>query len=180
MKNIVSAFASAGLVLCCLVYGSLALAVESKGLNQVTVDKPTPIIFGNSLIKPWGMQLGGLAQGLLVDLQCALSIETGFSHQVELQPYARVIQPLYYGDVDMAALFAANIDLSRVIKVAPIIEASVIIVGKAGTAPINSISELSGKLTGHMRGSKYGPSFDNASFFTKVPIDNMQQGYRCY
>lgn len=92
------------------------------------------------------MHIDGFAQGLLVDLQYALSIETGFSHQVELQPYARAIQSVYYGDVGMAALFEPRVNLSGVIQVAPITEASAIIVGKAGTPRLNSISELSRKM----------------------------------
>jgi polar amino acid transport system substrate-binding protein len=76
----------------------------------------------------------------------------------------------------MAGLFDARVDLTRVIKIAPIVESPVLIVGKAGMKPISSIEELRGKVVGHMRGSKYGPVFDEATHFTKTPINTMSQG----
>lgn len=136
----------------------------------------SPIVFGNSLIKPWGMSVDGSAQGLLVDVQYALGLETGLEQQLVLQPYSRVIHSIYSGEVDMAGLFDARVDLSQVVKIAAITESSIIIAGKAGMEPISSIEGLRGKVVGHMRGSKYGPVFDDASHFTKVPINTMLQG----
>jgi len=134
-----------------------------------------PVVFANSLIKPWGMEIDGTAQGLLVDVQYALSLETGLEHQVQLQPYSRVIHSIYSGDVDMAMLFDAQADLSRIIKIAPVAESPVIIVGRAGIKALSSIDQLNGKLVGHMRGSKYGPIFDDATHFRKIPINAMPQ-----
>jgi len=134
-----------------------------------------PVVFANSLIKPWGMEIDGTAQGLLVDVQYALSLETGLEHQVQLQPYSRVIHSIYSGDVDMAMLFDAQADLSRIIKIAAVAESPVIIVGRAGIKALSSIDQLNGKLVGYMRGSKYGPIFDDATHFTKTPINAMPQ-----
>jgi polar amino acid transport system substrate-binding protein len=153
---------------------TLCLLLTTAALHSQPVST-APVIFANSLIKPWGMEVNGSAQGLLIDVQYALSLETGLEHQVQLQPYGRVIHSIYAGDVDMAALFDARTDLSRVIKIAAIAESPVIIVGRSGMQPLTSIDELSGKLVGHMRGSKYGPIFDDATHFRKIPINTMQQ-----
>jgi|GEM_PF-495013 len=161
-------------VLCTLL--SILAVAPTQHAKAAERDDRSRIVFANSLIKPWGMSVDGSAQGLLVDVQYALGLETGLEQQLILQPYARVIHSIYSGDVDMAGLFDARVDLSKVIKIAVITESSVTIVGKAGMQSISSIEELRGKLVGHMRGSKYGPAFDDASHFTKVPINTMLQG----
>ncbi len=160
------------------LYFCLAAAIPTTANASIPAHRndTSPITFANSLIKPWGMRIDGSAQGLLIDVQRALAIETKHEHQVFLQPYSRVIHTVYSGDVDMAILFDARVDLSRVIKIAHVTESPVIIIGKAGTPPITSIDELQGKLVGHMRGSKYGPAFDAATHFEKVPINAMSQG----
>ncbi len=158
-----------------LVILVMGLAISA---NAVTIShqKTPSITFATSLIKPWGMLIDGAPQGLLIDVQRALAIETQQKHQVFLQPYSRVIHSVYAGDVDMAILFDARVDLSQVTKIAPITRSSVIIIGRAGDAPITSIDQLQGKLVGHMRGSKYGAVFDEATHFKKIPINVMSQG----
>lgn len=159
------------------LYALLVAAVLTnvRAINADDSPNSQAVVFANSQIKPWGMQIDGAAQGLLIDIQHALSIETGLTHKVLLQPYSRVIHSVYSGDVDMAALFDARVDLSRAIKIAPIAESPVILVGKAGMTPLTSLDELTGKTVGHMRGSKYGPTFDEATHFTRVPINTMSQ-----
>jgi len=161
--------------LLCTLLSILAVAPIQHAKAAEQGDR-SPVVFANSLIKPWGMSVDGSAQGLLVDVQYALGLETGLNQQLLLQPYARVIHSIYSGDVDMAGLFDARVDLSKVVKIAAITESSVLIVGKAGMQTISSIEGLRGKVVGHMRGSKYGPAFDDASHFTKIPINTMLQG----
>jgi len=159
----------------CILLSILAIAHAQLAEAAEQGDR-SPVVFANSLIEPWGMTIDGSAQGLLVDVQYALGLETGLNQQLLLQPYSRVIHSIYSGEVDMAGLFDARVDLSKVIKIAAIAESSVIIVGKAGMKPISSMEALRGKVIGHMRGSKYGPAFDDASHFTKIPINTMVQG----
>lgn len=161
------------LALCALLIA--AVVINARDLSADDSPDTKAVVFANSQIKPWGMQIDGAPQGLLIDIQYALSLETGLTHKVLLQPYSRVIHSVYSGDVDMAVLFDARVDLSQVIKIAPIAESPVILVGKAGMDPLTSLDELTGKTVGHMRGSKYGPVFDEATHFTRVPINAMSQ-----
>tara|TARA_B100000446_G_scaffold40601_2_gene36241 strand:- start:23682 stop:24509 length:828 start_codon:yes stop_codon:yes gene_type:complete len=151
---------------------TLATASVTPSLASTTESE---IIFGNSQIKPWGMLIDGVPQGLLVDVERALALETHQIHKLQLLPYARVIHSIYVGDVDMAGLFDGRINHSKLIKVAPITNTRVIIIAKTPASTIDDIGELRGLLVGHMRGSKYGPIFDDADHFTKVPINSMSQ-----
>lgn len=153
---------------------AFTLAVACAPPSQAS-SGDTAIVFGNSQIKPWGMLINGVPQGLLVDVERALALETQRQHKLQLLPYARVIHSIYVGDVDMAGLFDARINHSKLIKVAPIIDTRVIIIGKAPAAPISDTSELNGLQVGYMRGSKYGPIFDDADHFTRIPINTMSQ-----
>lgn len=156
------------LIICALT--AFAWADEQDAPNS-----NAPVVFANSQIKPWGMEINGVAQGLLIDTQYALSLETGLPHVVHLQPYARVIHSVYSGNVDMAMLFDARVDHSRVIRIAEVTQSRVIVVGRADTPAIESLKALEGKRVGHMRGSKYGPQFDEATHFTRIPINTMFQ-----
>ncbi len=153
---------------------ALTLATVSMTPSLASTTE-TDIVFGNSQIKPWGMLIDGVPQGLLVDVERALALETQKTHRLQLLPYARVIHSIYVGDVDMAGLFDGRINHSKLIKVAPITETRVIIIGKNPASRIEDIGELSGLLVGHMRGSKYGPIFDDADHFAKIPINSMSQ-----
>ncbi|MGH1371406.1 MAG: substrate-binding periplasmic protein [Cellvibrionaceae bacterium] len=157
----------------------LLLPPTISAANTSIVEPPQeklPVTFANSRIKPWGMLVDGSPQGLLIDIQHALSLETQYEHQVFLQPYSRTIHSIYSGEVDMAILFDAKVDLSHATKVASIVESRAIIVGRAGISPLNTTEALQGQLVGHMRGSKYGPAFDETTHFKKVPINTMHQG----
>ncbi len=153
---------------------ALTLSVACAPLAKAATTE-TEIIFGNSQIKPWGMLIDGVPQGLLVDLERALAVETQRQHKLKLLPYARVIHSIYVGDVDMAGLFDARIDHSKLIKIAPITDTRVIIIGRAPAPAISDISELNGLTVGHMRGSKYGAVFDDADQLSKIPINTMSQ-----
>ena len=162
-----------------LFTGGLPGVVWASGLgassSKAASTSKAPVVFANSQIKPWGMNIEGIAQGLLIDTQYALSLETGLPHVVHLQPYARVIHSVYSGTVDMAMLFDTHVDHRRVIRVAEITQTRVIVVGPASSPAIKSLDELKGKRVGHMRGSKYGQQFDSATHFTRVPINTMFQ-----
>jgi polar amino acid transport system substrate-binding protein len=157
----------------------LTLAADSKVLdNQAKASsyhQPT-IRFASSSVEPWGIHEGKEKQGLLVSVINALALETAIAVNIELQPYPRVVHSLYSGRADFAFLFDSPSTRESAIRIGHLVNSRMIVVGRAGSPPLNSLKELEGKSVGLIRGSKYGIEFDNATHFHKEPVSSMSQG----
>ncbi len=159
----------------CLLGLSVANAAFANPVAPVT-PSAQPVRFATSTVRPWGMNIGGKEQGLLVNVFNALHRHTGIAASNQLQPYPRVIYSVYSGVVDLAVLFDSPSARENAIRVGHLVDTRVLIVARSGTKPIDSLEQLEGQLVGYIRGSKYGPSFDNATHFTRLAVNTMEQG----
>lgn len=162
----------------------LMLLFSLASLSPLSLAADTPlkaplapiITFASTSVKPWGIQGAGEDKGLLISIIKALSRETGINASVDLQPYPRVAHSLYGGKVDMAFLFDSPSTRDSAIRIGHLVESSMIVVGRAGSPELTSLADLKGRNVGIIRGSKYGPDFDNATHFRLEPVSSMEQG----
>lgn len=144
--------------------------------NPITsVSSPT-VTFASTSVEPWGIKSAGKDKGLLVSVIKSLSLETGIDARIDLQPYPRVVHSLYSGNVDLAFLFDSPSTRQSAIRIGHLVNSRMIVVGRAGASALESLADLKGKSVGIIRGSKYGPDFDNANHFRLEPVSSMEQG----
>ncbi len=143
---------------------------------STSINLPRPK-FATSTVKPWGfINAQGEEEGLLVHFEQELRLETGIAYENYLQPYPRVIHSLASGAVDFAVIFDTHAPKEQAIRVGDVTRPEIIIVAKRGARTHESVEGLAGMQIGYIRGSKYGPHFDEATHFTRIPINKMQQG----
>lgn len=157
-----------------------AIAVDRSVISArkppTLLDLPSPK-FATSTVKPWGfINRQGQEDGLLVRFEQALERETGIAYQNHLQPYPRVLHSLASGAVDFAVIFDSHAPDEQAIRVGYVTTIEIMVVARAGGPLRASMSELAGMQIGYIRGSKYGSQFDEATHFTRVPINKIEQG----
>gem|GEM_PF-1569508 len=151
-------------------------SIQTVSPLSTSVDIPRPR-FATSTIKPWGfMGDNGQEEGLLVHFERELSLETGIAYENYLQPYPRVLHSLTSGFVDFAVIFDSHEAQKLAVRIGDVVVTEIIVVARRGEAVRHSIEDLAGMQIGYIRGSKYGPQFDGADHFTRVPINKMRQG----
>ncbi|MDN3681008.1 ABC transporter substrate-binding protein [Vibrio tapetis subsp. quintayensis] len=137
--------------------------------------------FSTSNVKPWGF-LGsdGKPTGLLIRVADALQGELSNGGDIvienQLRPYPRVIHEIKTATVDFAVMFNSSSANSIAVSLGKVVDARVIIIGVADREPIASLDDLTGKMVGHIRGSKYGPDFDDHRTMKKRSLGSMKQG----
>ncbi|MGH1373342.1 MAG: substrate-binding periplasmic protein [Cellvibrionaceae bacterium] len=143
---------------------------------STSIDLPRPK-FATSTVKPWGfINEYGEEDGLLVRFEQELRLETGVAYENYLQPYPRVLHSLASGAVDFAVIFDSHAPKEHIIRIGDVTTPEIIIVAKKGAPKRASMEDLKGMQIGYIRGSKYGAHFDEATHFTRVPINKIQQG----
>ncbi|MGH1370822.1 MAG: substrate-binding periplasmic protein [Cellvibrionaceae bacterium] len=175
MHRYIQRIVHTGLITLGLVSLSMISMAADDSIGE-QAEQSITVTFAASSVEPWGIKGTGEDQGLLVDVIKALSRETGIHTSVELQPYPRVAHSLLSGRVDFAFLFDSPSTQDATIRIGHLVESRMIVVGRAGSAELTSLADLEGKTVGIIRGSKYGPDFDNATHFRLEPVSSMEQG----
>lgn len=130
-----------------------------------------------SNVMPWGIEKpDGKYEGLLVELADAFCHESGMQTRNRLKPYPRVINDIRLGQADVAVLFHSPESDRIGYSLGEVARVEVIAVSKSAHKQIFSLDDLKGERVAHVRGSKYGPAFDQHKGFQKVPVKNMNQG----
>ena len=149
----------------------------------IFAQEPLTARFSTSNVKPWGfLNQDGVPVGLLVNLVHALEDEliNANDNRVtidnHIRPYPRVIHEIKTGSIDFAVMFKSPEANKIGISVGKVADHKILIVGLAGTPKINNLNQLKDKPIGHIRGSKYGPIFDNHQSLNKLPLGSMEQG----
>ena len=157
---------------------ALSAVAETHSQNNVTreAQPEIPVSFSISSIKPWGMNVNGTNQGILIEFLQPLERETGLPYSVSLRPYARVFHDLYSGTADMGFAFDSPDLIKRAIRIGTVMETTVSIVGRVGSTPYRSMAGLKGLRVGVMRGSEYGKEFESFKDYTKVRVNTIRQG----
>lgn len=139
--------------------------------------------FSTSNVKPWGMvDKEGVQTGLLVRFLNALEneLENDIGDRVKIdnhiRPYPRVIHEIKTGVVDFAAMFNSPQSNAIGISVGKVTDSKILIVGLSDKLSISNLDQLKNKPIGHIRGSKYGPLFDDNRTLNKISLDSMERG----
>jgi len=132
-----------------------------------------------SNVMPWGIEKeDGKHQGLLVELAREFSDVLQEPISNRLRPYPRVLVDIEHGSSDLAVLFTSPHSKNIGHPLGLVIEAAVIAVSKKNHSVITSLDELGNERVAYVRGSKYGPAFDNHPTLNKTPVKDMNQGLR--
>lgn len=156
-----------------LIFLLLSLPGWGQASQESTIQ---PVSFATSIIKPWGMEIDGEQKGLLIDTTRALFLETGIPYQNKLRPYTRVFHELISGYSEFALVFQSPKIDQQALYIGKVAQTRVIIVGLASMKKTLPLEQMAGFKIGHMRGSKYGPRFDEATHVTRHPVNSIAQG----
>jgi len=145
--------------------------------------EPIVVRFATSNVKPWGfIDQAGAPTGLLIELAQALEGELASTDDKHIKinnhirPYSRVIQEIRAGSVDFAVLFKSPDADKFGISIGKVADHKVLLIGAAGTPPIDEFSQLERKPIGHILGSKWGEHFDSYQALNIMPVSSMEQG----
>lgn len=153
-----------------LVVG-LLLSMASFANNQQVVR------FVTTTVEPWGyFNNRGLPDGLLVRFVEVLGREAGLPFTNRLQPYPRVKHSLGNGQADLAVMFVGPESNLLGESLGKVVDTQILMIGRKGMKPVESLEALDARLVGYIRGSRYGKQFDEYRGFTKVPVNRMRQG----
>lgn len=153
------------------VLSVMFLSLHAKALE--------PIKISTSNVMPWGIEKkSGLHEGLLVKFAYGLATKLDRRVDNRMRPYPRVIMDISLGKCDLAVMYkgAKSEDIAQ--SLGTVVQADIIAVSLSDHKPIKDISELAGEQVAHVRGSVYGPSFDDNEQIIKVPVKDMNQGLR--
>jgi polar amino acid transport system substrate-binding protein len=149
----------------------LALSVVSVASDQQVVR------FVTTTVEPWGyFNDRGLPDGLLVRFVNLLGREAGLPFTNRLQPYPRVKHSLGNGQADLAVMFVGPESNLLGESLGKVVDTQILMIGRKGMKPVETMESLDGRLVGYIRGSRYGKQFDEYRGFTKVPVNRMRQG----
>lgn len=169
------------LLACCLALVACSKSPEQQDAGTVsdTVPFPTPRVV-TSDVEPWGfLDDQGEMQGMLVDFQRSLFERAGLTYKNHLQPYPRVIHAVASGNADVAVMFKSPMADEVATSLGQVLSVPVVIVVLADNPhTFERLEDFAGMVVGQVRGSKYGPAFDNNSAFKRVSIPHVDQALR--
>lgn len=133
-----------------------------------------------SNVEPWGfLDENGQMQGMLVDFQRSLFERARIQYQNHMQPYPRVIHAIASGNADVAVMFKSPMADEVAISLGRVLSVPVVIVVLAENPhQFRQLDDFEGMVVGQVRGSKYGPAFDNNARFKRVSIPHVDQALR--
>lgn len=171
-------------VFCALTKLTLAIMCSFPALTSFA-NETIVAHFSTSNVKPWGfVNKDGVQEGLLIRLVHALEneLEVDADNRVKIdnhiRPYPRVIHEIKTGAVDFAAMFNSPQSNQFGISIGKITDSKILIVGLSDKPRISSIDQLENRPIGHIRGSKYGPLFDDNKTLNKISLDSMERGIK--
>lgn len=160
----------AGLLLClCLVGAPLWAEQQASALPLVV----TP------LVEPWGfIGADGEPTGLLVNFQRELFHRAGLPYEQRMRPYPRVIHDISIGKGDFGVMFNSPQADAVGRSLGAVVTMRILVVSRVQSDAMQSLDDLAGLRVGYVRGSKYGPMFDNNPAFEHIPVNSAEQGLR--
>ncbi|UTA49109.1 transporter substrate-binding domain-containing protein [Simiduia sp. 21SJ11W-1] len=155
----------------------LLLAASSMVCAESQGQAPARLQLATASVAPWGL-VGeqGEPAGLLVQFQRELAARAGLAVQNKLAPYPRVIHDLASGKVDLAVMFVSPQAQQVGRSLGQVVDMSVVALVPAAAPDYGALEDFKGLRVGYVRGSKYGPAFDNNPDFERVGVLSASQG----
>ncbi|MFE8072037.1 transporter substrate-binding domain-containing protein [Marinobacteraceae bacterium S3BR75-40.1] len=154
----------------------IILALLPVGACSADHNRALPY-FSVADVEPWGYAgSNGEPAGLIVDFIHHLSDLSGVEFAEHLRPHSRAILELEEGKADFAVLFATPKSESIGISLGHVVNMRVFVVALAAHDPVESLDDLAGKQVGYIRGTFYGPGFNQHPAIERVAVKNMAQG----
>ncbi|WP_430461561.1 substrate-binding periplasmic protein [Thalassolituus sp. LLYu03] len=142
-------------------------------------DTPSVARVTTSTVTPWGIVHDNAPMtGMLVDFQKTLFERAGVPYTNRPEPYPRVIQSIAGGSADVAVMFVSPAADQIGENLGNIAEERIVVVTTATAREVTSLNDFAGKLVGHVRGSKYGPVFDQHNGIVRTPVTDVEQGLK--
>lgn len=157
----------------------LGLSLALGGHLQAHANPAEPLTFSLAEITPWAYENDqGEPAGLLVELVHELRERTGLSMEYRIRPHARAALELSNGTVDFAPYFESPVADRAGKPIAELGRVRYLVVGLPGQEPVESLSDLDGHNLGYLRGTWYGPEFDDYDGFNKIEVPSVTHGVR--
>ena len=145
-------------------------------------EKPTITIAGIDNYRPFSYSGITQAEGLYNDILRELFRRAGYSLEIKLMPFKRILTMTERGDVTgMAGTFftPARGEFATFLKVVPLTKITInIFVPEGSSIRSSELSELKGKVIGHKRGFIMSPELDSAAargFFDLRETETIEQ-----
>lgn len=171
-------------LLCLLLCSGVALACV-KGESTPSVNQVLPLVSSSSRaqplfavpeVYPWGsVDKQGVQQGLLPGFYNYLSEQSGVAYTGVMLPYSRIVHNLQSGIIDFGVLMDDQ-TYSNVERVGMVVNLNVLVVTRVDAKPISSMSDLTGKKVGVLRGWETATRLFNEHKVKDVQVNNVNQG----
>lgn len=148
-------------------------------LLALPVQGQSTVLVSTSNVMPWGIEKQDSPnEGLLVEFINEFGKAADVQLKNRLKPYPRVINDIQTGNSDLAILIESPQSNDIGHSLGTVASVDIIAVAKSAHQNIITLSELDGEKVAYVRGSKYGPAFDNHPGFKKIPVRDMNQGLK--
>jgi len=138
-----------------------------------------PVVFSLADFKPWAQRTpDGGKRGLLVEMVREIHERTGLPVKAHVRPHGRALLELEDGIADFVPSWAAP-GIDRIGKpVGHLVTARILVLGRAGDGPIQTLDALNGENVGYLDGTWYGQTFENNERIQKVPVKDVAHGVK--
>ena len=150
------------IVLCVFYAGSMA-----QGIIRVS----------NLHIAPAGFIENNTPQGIFYDIAKKIILDAGYTPEIQLLPYPRVLDNLASGRADMSILISNKAIEKTCDSIMPLAQVHSIIVGLKGH-DFSELSSLQGKTVGVLRLAKYDRNFEKNTKIKKYEFNSYEQGLK--
>jgi len=131
----------------------------------------------NLHIAPAGFLENNIPQGIFYDIAKQVILDAGYTPEIKLLPYPRVLETLTQGSADMSILISNDVIEKTCDSLIPITQVHSIIVGLKGN-DFPELSSLQGKTVGILRLAKYDRGFEKNTRIQKYEFNSYEQGLK--
>ena len=126
---------------------------------------------------PYGISQQGESSGIYYELANLIVANAGYNATNKIIPYARAIQSLKYGDIDITIMFRNPALEGYVDYVAALPSKKTIVIGSPEQS-FKQISDLSGKRIAYLRGAKFNKQIDADATIEKHIVSSYRLGIK--
>lgn len=146
-----------------LLAASPGLAGNVEALSIATIQLP-----------PFGFVTNGIETGLSYEIGNAIALEAGYVPDNSLVPFARALEGVTEGTVDMVIMFPNPTLTENAINIGLVLPVENVVMGRADTR-LRSFADLRGKMVALVRGARYDDRISTRNGVTVYPVDNYAQ-----
>ena len=150
----------------CILFLLLALPAQARTLKIETIRTD-----------PFGYEDARGKGGMMYEIGNLIAETAGLPHENRIVPYARTVLSLKDGSADMVLRFNNDELSSAAIQLMPVVSMQTVVLSLANR-PVNSLTELDGKLLAVVRSFPLDPRIENNSAIRTYITDSNEHSMR--